>query len=1518
MQVIPRHTVISYEDEDRKIQFGLCSEDSERTNIQVEIHRLLPSREFYSVDRNVMNIAKKSVLVQYPDSSILGKNYLANDQLNKVKVMIGKVMTEAATIKLHQKYPFLANQEQGIGKRKPDIRTTSRSSRLSSNPYIKNKFKRDLTEVEKKQKMIPKFVRNTTTNLRFDLDKLLKGTSDLRDNTPFGRVMSSKFNRIDSDQFIVHEVNKKPVFLIIKEFLLASGLILNRKPEFSIVEKDFGVIPSMGEVTQILQYLNSNEQAIAKQSQNQFTSLIFTITKMWTICSRFLLSLDSKKLLALNDSLKIEPNICTSISIKDIIFQHLKNCLDLLSKVDSKLDDIHKLQLLQLKTELCVLIIRHNLKEFPWFCEFEKIYNELLKTPHRNSGIDNVHMEILISLRLNEKLEVMVKQENYYAAFLVHKISEQLGVTASFWARLTDTITRHLKSSMMDKCRELALSQTDMLNLADCLTKTKFGISKAIKLCALKICISEFLVDDCINNRNHEQVNAILSDLLESENKLPLIVYFLQVLNQRSGNFRKFEGVGYSPIDKFIERFLILSANEKIAEYQIKVANYRQYTEYRNKLCYLVSWRNVEEFKALIQDSFPILAVENKKNKSHNYFQEIRDKKKYFMLSFINEIYICHILDPKPDIISHFKFILDQTKDWLVPYLTRNRVRFLESLIDNFPSMPQLALTPLSTEQDIRLNITIAQTMASFFKIKHEQHILGLREDVHNKLTTLGQLCAYPGPEEEDQIVLANLAYQSVTGVRQGDITTLNKCECGYMYFIGNCGRPAFERKCPSCDVMIGGLSHKFSNEKNEQITFPVFLTAYAQKEIPSSLIYQRRNLERMDDVQRLRYLQEPVAFKLTEFFMHVRYLAEYLVQEGDLGERLTKFLGVDDGMDGKDATIDYLIKVCSADYQFVETHFKSAATTYIWMNIVLQELRFKVFKINNSGYHFAGEEEKENITRNGVEYSLGVEIRQVLNNANNRIENLNQEIKSVEASALGCKRLVNGWISKLASFQDFTTAELETDLRIITGLRLENNASIADLEKFLTATHPSPEEFSLTKFVIHHHEVLYIFSRLFNAHKDLANYIQSKFEYQITWNQACRLSIGDFTSKKSSKIVDERDDALVRSLRGDDKLAELYKAVVSCWSQINNLRDNFPEVFDFRFLCHGATLPEEKIAELMDPSRARIAYFLIDDKHVESLFLPSVLQTFAKFQNNTLTTFKDLFNRVNGNPQRQFKTKVQQTTEADIIHLSQRLEEIIAQATSTDIRFNRDTDVVFDLKQIESTLANALFFGRCKIAAEEENFDPICYLYNFNQVYKAIVPIEARVGTTSLSTEQKDLIKKCSSTSPENLYMEFSKASRKLTLQRDSLLIGLPVDFDANSNLRELGLSVDQLSSALTCIEDSSYEQAVVELDPTFCQVLTQEQIAELGISVRCLEKKELERLVVGLRRFILTQLSGSSSEQLAKSNLVTSIQYSDVFETEDMIIQESTFSVIPSSVTLGQASTLASELNSLTKALF
>lgn len=132
-------------------------------------------------------------------------------------------------------------------------------------------------------------------------------------------------------------------------------------------------------------------------------------------------------------------------------------------------------------------------------------------------------------------------------------------------------------------------------------------------------------------------------------------------------------------------------------------------------------------------------------------------------------------------------------------------------------------------------------------------------------------------------------------------------------------------------------------------------------------------------------------------------------------------------------------------------------------------------------------------------------------------------------------------------------------------------------------------------------------------------------FDCYVTWKEACGLSVGELFGSESM-ISDEKSEKIIRTHGNDKKLKGLFDEFANEWNAMVGLRDRYPVLLNFRFMCHGDAMSEQMATEITDPVKSKIAYFLVTESNVESLAINSVLQTLSKIQNEVLTAFTKQF----------------------------------------------------------------------------------------------------------------------------------------------------------------------------------------------------------------------------------------------------------------------------------------------------
>ena len=1441
---IPQYCLLSFVNEKKELDFAVSAREAAKSDRVVSVLKLRRGRDYYDISSSAHeDIAKESVLLPFPKAQLLGKTFIEKNQLQKVKVIVTKDVMEASETKYYQRFPLKRDQTQ-LSKRAPAL--TTRQQRKTDKLL---NVKTPLTIEDQKKRNLPKFVRNTTTNLRFDLHALHPSNPA----PEIKRQLSSHFERADSGLAVSNSYQKKNLLQLITDFCSHCRLVVG---DFSALKeprlKAINLVPQKQETEEAISLLYEVE-AILPTSQ----SMLHLLLKAFLTIVRWLQSLQAKSLFSLKHLLQIEVRAARSLELDAVLLRSLQRLMKLVDNIEDHMDEYHSNQLSVIYSELCVLIVKNDLSMQEWFLFFCRYYDEFAKHSKYQSLLEQVHLEIFKKLQFGDNVEVKNSQPNLYASFMKEKVTSQLGMSSNFWAHLVDAMGKFIKANdrMLDTASVLAICPN--------IVGKPTSLGKGFALAAIKIIITDQMVKNVMQLSKIEEINSVHAELLNQKELLPFFIYFIQALNQKSGDFRKFEGRGYPWIDKFIERYMFLTPSESLENLQIKLPGFAKYLEERDKLCYLVSKNKDEEFAnsilavANLQQPESLLMMEGPELPAALQPAVIeRHKKRFnFFVFLINECYLLYSLDTEPEMLANFKKVFQRIKGLLAKKLERREYMLLEGLFSNFLGFDCMSLSASQSESEIRTRSMMVLATVKMLEISNPKHILHFGAE---SITTKEQLAALPGPAEEDGRVLASIAYEKLTAsetymMKQafGDVSSMNRCGCGYTYFIGNCGRPAFERECPSCKIKIGGVGHKFANETNKNIYFQEYILEFEELERLSGKTYQRRDFSNLDPDLSLRFCMNGPIFRFVEFFAHTRYAFELYFQTQKHQALLQSYIG-----DGP----DYLVRVCQQDIEVLQQLHKSLTKACIWMSLVFTQMNIHRESKRPNPRNADGQTivvKDDPMSRNNQERALALEIYPHYQKAEELIDSCVSEVKTVQSGVLGCKKLVFEWVAKMASISDFANNELETDLRIITGLRLESEVSIDELSKKISNYYPGDDQFMLLKFVIKYDEILQIFRDMFNDHILLNRLLQDKLDCRISWSQACRLTVGDFTPLKDKhRIVHEEDEHLLRAHGNDAELAAVFARVAAWWGKIVLLRDRFPEVFDFRFLCHGNSLPEEKIIEMTDINKARLTYYLVDEQHVESLTMPSILQTFSKFQNDSLASMKKLYQKVNGAIP--LTTAVQTAKRSEIIGLSSSLEAFLRQNAINNTKFNKDTDIVFNLPLVEAQLAEDVFFGRCMLSFEEGARQQVTYFMSCGFIFPIVKQLAQRYPQLPLNSSDEAELRGMTEADPSGIFTQFARAVKAVKNNVCITVNGMSVNLQSVSHLYNL-------------IEDRVYPAVVSQVDPSTLTCLDERS------SLEVLRLTADEKMRGWLKKLVCRHLSHIHHDQVLNMSVADCLEYTD-----------------------------------------
>ena len=115
------------------------------------------------------------------------------------------------------------------------------------------------------------------------------------------------------------------------------------------------------------------------------------------------------------------------------------------------------------------------------------------------------------------------------------------------------------------------------------------------------------------------------------------------------------------------------------------------------------------------------------------------------------------------------------------------------------------------------------------------------------------------------------------------------------------------------------------------------------------------------------------------------------------------------------------------------------------------------------------------------------------------------------------------------------------------------------------------------------------------------------------------------------------------------------------------------------QFLCHQNNwLSEAKFAELGEKGSAKLVDFILDDDHVESLFMPSLLSTLLKFQNDLLGSVRSQGESSTG--KKYLLGGEKSCVESDFIGMDKGLlEKIVGSNSWCNPGYNCDNETIYN-----------------------------------------------------------------------------------------------------------------------------------------------------------------------------------------------------------------------------------------------
>lgn len=1405
-----------------------------------------------------------------------------------------------------------------------------------------------LTEEEERKlrtKNSEKFARNVSGNFRFDPLALGLGVMGAKDDSEEPEIQRCMTNLDLVIENIDDVLRLEDMF---NDFMNELKLAPAITEKTSILK--LGIVPSKKEMELSLKKLADAKDKIANSStlSDHERAIIDSGIELWTLLFKLLNTMDSEKLYSIKEELiatKGDTVKKPTLALVEKIAFDLRVILFLLNTLQPRMDSFLMMSLQQQKCALARTIIRYGGEGTSkrYLSLFSSCYEQLMDALNLNDEgadlLNSINFDLVMRCVLDtdyRKGILATQTDPFVNIFIGMFEKKQIRITAKFWGSLMETITNYMQFNHLDYV-VLGIEKIDRLGkwIKTCLKIPGATLEKAFYLGAVKVALTGPLVDEVCDRKNVNDIDAFFHDMLTNEDTLPFFVCFYQQLAIRLPNMLDIKDLKYPNLTKFLLTYMFKSQSEKIQDIKVKLpfgrcldeaaATMNEYLQTgKAAACVDDIIRSLTKPEKLELETEREREAQANQNKYWGYGQADPTKMEALpqplesfvtWITLLNEVYLVHIMKEQPENLKIIKQAVQAKDKDLKAKLPESSYKFLRQLVNNFEGVPIMALNPGMEDAEIRVRINIVVFMAQFVQTTNANNLFNRIDGDKNPLHKRDQLCAYPCEEEEKFRIIAQMVYEKEArgawGASAYDVTSLNQCTCGYYYFIGNCGMPMQTSYCPECKRIIGGKEHAYVTDKPQNVSNQQFLTMYGKFEKIGARIYKVRDLQKIDDSISVRFIKGATNFKLIEFMVHTRYLFELAVGTTDEVAGLKKFLGVQ-----ATELEHYLMEMTKIDFKAAQFELKSEIRAFHWMNCLAAGLAVDANTLKAGNLS----------ARNLLEKELSNKIDYFVLNSDKIVKAVRKNKESDLADGR-IKRLINGWIANTCTADEFKNCFPKMDLRLITGLRpnmvdLSKIDKIGQLTKLLQSMGETPadkeDSCALIKFVLTGEDYLTKFQMLFSGILNLSNFLLKHMDSNVSWKAACGLSISDLTNKASdSMCIDEDHEDIIKHFQSkpelQEELATAYKDFVKSWQELMKIRERFPAVFDFRFMCHGDIVNEKMITELENPAEAKVAYFLVCPGAVESLMINSILMTMSKINNDMLDKFNSQFLRVNGN--KPVKIMTQTMTQEDPVGLVNTFDELICRCVRLQ---PGSTQLDFNLELLERMLAEEMFLGRPLLEFQDGTMMTFNPQLDFNFCAAVIQDLSARrrIVQIPLNSQQIGFLETIGEIKPMRIFGQLQKALKKAG-QKGGLNPGELLRFeDDKEGLSQMRLTAEQVQAFYILLEAESdlFRRATRNLDVLFLTELEAPQKARVETAVG-LKTEKGTILATGVRRLLLRQAVGGNGEKLSKEVMAPLLEYSDVFEEpgQEEVEADEIVALLPDGVTVGQALNLLSCLEKL-----
>ena len=1489
------------------------------------IEELKPS----TLHKDALNpkLEKNKKEMEQDEFEVVDFNLLIEEEESIRNKLLGLFNTESTDNIQNNEKPDLIVEEkapkQQLRKRRETV--TEKKKRKAEEELQKNLLK-EQAEKRKRAEESVRFARNTTTNIRFDISKLGLGFIKQNDH---GGSNSDLLERKMSNSNLNLALKPSETLTLGDMLLECINEIRSGTENKSLSIAGIGTVPSKSDLDILNKYIQTCMQFISNTGLLTIGERKISIIcmDMWSLLLKYINGLDSSQLFNIKNDITAKRT--SNIKVKedpkiDRISFDLRVVVFMFNSLSSKMDQFYTKQFNEMKTNLleCILEMEECTNRYYriWFQYYQQLIDILNINDDCKDMIESLNLKLVKRVALSKDKNRII-DEPQLDPFIVRLIKfmdrNQMKITSKFWGLFVNVIMRDLEERVPDNYSWLASSYDNILKMMNSSLKIKgASILKGFNLAAIRLSITKPLVTHIVENthNNTKKLDSFLKKLSEDDKYLPFFISIFQSI-QKTLDIDTIKALGLKTLNNFIITYVYKNDAERLEEFKIRVYQSKHLEQVRTNIIDKLTGDAAEDIiddiiSILNNEStvqFPIIEKDlqnwtDQRNKTWYETYPEYPHQYYFWVNLINEVYLMNVLEKEYERVTNLRAVVQKNQKKLKESLSKEDYKFLIEITTNFEQVPILSLQPGMNESDIKIRIIIVHLMVQYMQLSHENDFLTLSSVGVKSLYQRDQLCAYPCEEEEKYRVIAMLVYEKELSQWNSagyDVTSLNQCQCGYYYFIGNCGKPNQESACPECKKQIGGMNHNYASQQSQAVSNKDFLKMYGKLEKQGGKKYQRRDIDHIDSSISLRYIKGSMNFRLIEMFIHIRYLLEYVVGSNQEIEGINKFIGI-----SNDEVGDYLVQLIKKDFESAITNFKSETKAYHWITCLSRSIRIHPEKM-----------EFKKAKRNLYERELSQKIDHFVLNGERIIKDV---YKSKGEDDGKLKSVVSGWVEGSVIVDDLLWFFPQMDLRVVTALKntvIESSTSedyIRQMNILLETKYQDPSSLVLLKYVMIHEDILLCYDKLISAPLDLTNYLMKRLDSKITWREACALSISDLCTPEDERdlIVDERYEDLIERFGNDRQLKVLFDEFITQWKHMMTLRDKYSAVFDFRFMCHTDTISEQSIIDMIDIKKAKLSYFLITEANVESLMINSILQTLSKYQNSIISSFPHQFQQVNGI--KPLKQSLQQSSiSSDIIRLNNKLEDLIVRCVK-HVGSSGHVDINLDL--LERMLAEELLVGKPTLEFQGSEIEYFSLHFDFNMTCAKVQEISMRVGQEHLDIQQSSYLDTLVHLNAAHIFSQFQRAVKKTTIHNTKEL--QPTDLlkfdDDKEGFNQMSIKMSQVKDFYLKVETALFKKSVKYLDVMF--------LADLPLNIKQTVKAH-ERfashgstLNVSIKRIIMRQLVGSNNEKLAQTDLKTALEYSDTFEQIGREIPEpfieACLELIPLHTTLAQALSLSTVL--------